>query len=90
MVALEGAQMELVTQALVKSIPSFGNPVNVGGLDQVIAIGTDGLVGMIVRHDKDNVGAVFFFTFSVQPEIIMTSANRGTNTRFFIFCSLYG
>jgi len=38
-----------------KEHPFIGNPVDVGGLHQMITVCTDGLVGMIVRHNKDNV-----------------------------------
>jgi hypothetical protein len=39
-----------------KEHPFTGDPVNVWCLDQVILVSTDGLVGMIVRHDEYDVG----------------------------------
>ncbi len=34
----------------------LGNPVNIGGLDQAVVVGRDGLVRMVIRHDEDDVG----------------------------------
>ena len=33
----------------------LSNAVNVGGLDEAIAVGRNGLVGMVIGHDKDDV-----------------------------------
>ena len=41
-----------------KAHAHLGYAVNVGGLYQSIAVGRDGLVGMVIRHDKDDVGSL--------------------------------
>lgn len=33
----------------------FGNPVNIRRLDQCVVICGNGLVGMVIRHDKDDI-----------------------------------
>ena len=32
------------------------NAVDIGGLDETIAVGRNGLVGMVIGHDKDDIG----------------------------------
>lgn len=36
----------------------FGNPIDVGSFDQVIAVGRNRLIGMIIGHDENDVGAL--------------------------------
>ena len=42
-----------------KAHAHLGDAVDVGGLDETIAVRRNGLVGMVVRHDKNDVGTVF-------------------------------
>ncbi|MEK0442639.1 MAG: hypothetical protein RL403_1617, partial [Bacteroidota bacterium] len=39
-----------------KAHAHLGNAIDVGGLDESIAVSRDGLVGMVIGHDKDDVG----------------------------------
>jgi hypothetical protein len=47
--------MELVTVALVNP----GDPVNVGGVVELVTVGANGLVSMVIRHDEDDIGRSF-------------------------------
>ena len=37
----------------------LGDTVNIGSFDEAIAVGRNRLVGMVIRHDKDDVGTAW-------------------------------
>ena len=50
----------------------LGQTINIWGLDQMITISTNGLIGMIIGHDKQEVGLqwllLFFLCTAVQTQ----------------------
>ena len=42
-----------------KAHAHFRDAVDIWGLDKSIAVRRNGLVGMVIRHDKNDVGTVF-------------------------------
>jgi hypothetical protein len=45
---------------IVEQHALVGNPVDVGCFYEMIRVGTDGLVRMIIRHDEKDIGWLFY------------------------------